>query len=176
MKFALGGVLAADESAPQGVRRLEQTMLSKYFSQPAYQKRKKVMRLVLTSISLLLLPVLLASLFFWPNITPWISLTLLVVSFGMTIYVTGQKHWKSYLQAECTREKMVRNLTLDILGFLLTMGAAMYAGGMAGGYLGLRAGLWIGLLAGLAGGFLAAWLVRSMWGKLVLARISAEPV
>lgn len=129
------------------------------------------MRLFLISIPLLLLLALLASMFFWPSITGWISIAMLAISIGMAIYVNGQKHWQTYQQAECTREKMVRNLTLDILGFLLTMGAAMYAGGMAGGYLGLRAGLWIGLLAGFAGGFLAAWVVRSSWGKLVLARI-----
>ena len=129
------------------------------------------MLLLLTLISLLLLLTLLASMFFWPNITGWISIAMLTISIGIAIFLSARKHWKSYQKAECTREKMIRNLTLDILGFLLTMGAAMYAGGMAGGYLGLRAGLWIGLLAGFAGGFLAAWVVRSTWGKLVLARI-----
>jgi hypothetical protein len=129
------------------------------------------MRLILISIPLFLLLALLASMFFWPNITGWISIAMLTVSIGIAIFLSARKHWKAHQQAECTREKMIRNLTLDILGFLLTMGAAMYAGGMAGGYLGLQTGIWFGLLAGFAGGFLAAWVVRSAWGKLVLARV-----
>ena len=64
------------------------------------------------------------------------------------------------------RKKMTRNLILDILGPLFTMGAAMYVGRLAGGYFGIRAGFWIGLLAGFLGGFLAAWMVRSVWGRL----------
>ena len=129
------------------------------------------MRSFLTSISLLLLLALIASMFLWPGITPWLSLTILVFGVGTTIFLTVQKHLQSYCQAECTREKMVRNLALDFLGLLLTLGAAMYAGGVAGGYLGLRAGFWFGLLAGFAGGFLATWGMRSAWGRLVLGRL-----
>lgn len=129
------------------------------------------MRLFLISIPLLLLLALLASMFFWPNVAPLISIALLVISIGMTLFLTAQKHWQTYRKAEYTREKALRNLILDLLGLLLTMGTAIYVGGLAGGYFGVRTGLWFGLLAGFAGGFLAAWLVRSTWGKLVIARI-----
>lgn len=118
-------------------------------------------------ISAFLLSALLASMFFWPHLTPWLSLALLLVGLGMPIFFAVQKHWQKFNQAECTREKMVRNLGFDLLGLLLTMGVAMYAGRLAGGYLGLHAGFWIGLLAGFLGGFLGAWMARSVWGKLV---------
>jgi hypothetical protein len=85
----------------------------------------------------------------------------------MAILISTQKHLQSYQRAECTREKMTRNMVIDLFGLLLTMGAAMYTGRLAGGYFGIRAGFWVGLLAGFVGGFLAAWLVRSAWGKLV---------
>ena len=62
---------------------------------------------------------------------------------------------------------MKRNLILDLIGLLLTMGAAMYVGRLAGGYVGLHAGFWFGLLAGFLGGFLAVWAVRSAWGRVV---------
>ncbi|MGD8405950.1 MAG: hypothetical protein PVJ21_20005 [Anaerolineales bacterium] len=84
----------------------------------------------------------------------------------MAIVLILRKHWGTYQQAECTREKMIRNLSFDILGFLLTMGTAMYVGRLAGGYVGLHNGFWIGLLAGFLGGFAAAWTVRAVWGRL----------
>jgi fructose-specific phosphotransferase system IIC component len=90
---------------------------------------------------------------------------------SVAILFNNRKHWQTYQQAEYTWEKMVRNLSFDLLGFLLAMGAAMVVGSLAGKYIGLRAGFWFGLLAGFVGGFLAAWLVRSAWGRLVLARI-----
>jgi len=82
---------------------------------------------------------------------------------------TTKKHWEAHQLAECTREKMIRNLTFDLVGLLLTMGAALYVGRLAGEYFGLRVGFWLGLLAGFLGGFLAAWLIRFVWGKLVVA-------
>ena len=126
------------------------------------------MRLFLKSIPLFLLVALLVSMFFWPNITPWISIIMLVASIGTAFFIIVQKHWKSYQQAECTREKMIRTLTFDLLGLVLTIAAAMYIGRLAGGYFGLRAGFWFGLLAGFIGGFMAAWTIRLAWGRLVV--------
>ena len=129
------------------------------------------MRLLLIIISIMLPLTLLASMFFLRSITPWISISVLAVSISMAISLSVEKHWRTYQRAECTREKMIRNLTVDLLGFVLSIGTAMYAGRIAGGFVGQRVGFWIGLLAGFAGGFLAAWAVRSAWGKFVFARI-----
>ena len=120
-------------------------------------------------ISAFLLFALLASMFFWPHLTPWLSLILLLIGLGMPIFLAVQKHWQKFNQAECTREKMVRNLVLDLLGLLIIMAVAMYGGRLAGGYFGFRAGFWVGILAGFVGGFLAAWMARFAWGKLTSA-------
>ena len=124
---------------------------------------KKIQTLIVVIFTLTLLIIM----FFLPAIAQIASIIVLSISISMAFMFTFQKHWGSYQQAECTREKMTRNLILDLLGLLLTMGAAMYAGRLAGGYFGIHAGFWIGLLAGFVGGFLAAGMVRSVWGKLV---------
>ena len=62
----------------------------------------------------------------------------------------------------------MRNLAFDIISLLLTMGAAMYVGRLAGGYFGLRTGFWFGMLAGFLGGFVAAWMVRAVFGRLIV--------
>ena len=125
------------------------------------------MHLFLKSIPLFLLVALLVSMFFWPNIAPWISIILLVISIGTALFLIVQMHWQNYRQAECTRERMTRNLTRDVFGLLLGMSVAIFAGGTAGQWAGMQAGLWAGLGAGFAVGFLAALLVRSVWGKVV---------
>ena len=62
---------------------------------------------------------------------------------------------------------MIRNLTPDLLELIFTMGAALYVGRLEGEYFSIRAGMWVGLIAGFAGGFLAVWMVRSIWVKMV---------
>ena len=96
-----------------------------------------------------------------------ISIAIIAVGIGTAVVLSLQKHWQTYQQAEYTREKMIRNMALDLVGLLLTMGVAMYAGWLAGGYFGLRVGFWHGMIAGFLGGFGAAWVVRSIWGRLV---------
>jgi len=113
---------------------------------------------------------LVAGFLFWPTHLKLLSMFMFLLSTGMAAIITYRKHQEAHRQAECTREKMIRNLILDLLGLLVTMGAAMYIGRFAGGYFGVHSGFWIGLLAGFAGGFLAAWVARSAWSRLVLAR------
>lgn len=103
----------------------------------------------------------------WPELTRLISIHVLLISIGLMVGNIFKNHRQAYQRAECTREKMVRNLGFDLFGLLLTMGAAMYFGRLAGGYFGLRAGFWIGLISGFLGGFAAAWAVRSAWGRWV---------
>ena len=80
---------------------------------------------------------------------------------------TIKKHLHAYQKAEYTREKMTRNLSLDLIGLILTMAAAIFAGRKVGEWAGLQAGMWAGLVEGFAVGFLAAWVVRLLWGKVV---------
>jgi hypothetical protein len=123
-----------------------------------------------TLITIILTLILLASVFLFPTFTPKVSMLVLLISIGLALKIILLKHWDAYQKAECTREKMNRNLILDLLGLLLTMGAAMYTGRLAGGYVGLHAGFWFGMIAGFLGGFAAAWAVRSAWGRVVAVR------
>jgi len=120
-----------------------------------------------TLIAIFLTATLVISVLYFPIWGQIVSVLVLLTSIGMAIALILKKHWETYQQAECTREKMIRNLAFDIFGFLLTMGAAMYIGRLTGGYFGLHNGFWFGLLAGFAGGFVVAWAVRSVWGRLV---------
>jgi len=124
-----------------------------------------------TLIAISLALTLLISVFYFPTFAQYVSMLFLLVSIGMATILLFKKHWETYQQAECTREKMIRNLSLDIIGFTLTMTAAMYVGRLAGGYVGLHSGFWIGLLAGFLGGFAAAWVVRSVWGRLIRVEV-----
>ena len=96
-----------------------------------------------------------------------VSIFLLFLSIGIAMVFVVQKHWHLYQRAECTREKMAHNLTRDVLGLLLGMATAIFAGGLAGQWAGMQAGLWAGLAAGFLVGFLTAWFARSLWGRLV---------
>jgi len=118
-------------------------------------------------ISIVLTAVALTTLLFWPAYSRQISKVIFLTSISMAIAFIARNHWQAYLQAECTSEKMARNLSLDIIGLLLTMSTAIFAGGKVGQWAGVRAGLWAGLLEGFAVGFLAAWVVRLAWGKVV---------
>ena len=117
-------------------------------------------------VSIVLVLIVIATILFSPVYLRFMSIVLLLLSISIAILYIFQKHWESYQKAECTREKMVHNLALDILGLILTIGSAMYIGRLAGGYFGLRSGFWFGLIVGFLGGFVAAWAVRSVWGRL----------
>ena len=119
-------------------------------------------------VSIIITVVTLSSLIFWPMYSRIISKVIFLTSISMAIAFLVRNHWQAYLQAECTREKMMRNMSLDLIGLLFTMAAAIYAGGQAGGWAGLRLGLWAGLAVGFLAGFIAAWVVRSLWGKVAI--------
>lgn len=113
---------------------------------------------------------LMATISAWlylPALTSALSLMVIIFSLATTIFIITKNHLKNYLQAECTREKMARNLSLDLIGLLLSMAAAIFAGGQAGQWAGIQAGLWASLAAGFLVGFLAAWVARSLWGRLI---------
>jgi len=121
-------------------------------------------------IPFILVAAALLTILFLPEFARAISTVILLASLGMAMALIVKNHWQAYVQADCTREKMLRNISLDLIGLLLTMAAAIFAGGQAGGWAGMRGGLWAGLAAGFAVGFFAALLARSAWGRLVLVR------
>ena len=121
-------------------------------------------------VSIIITAVTLSSLIFWPVYSRIISKVIFLTSISMAIAFLVRNHWQAYLQAECTREKMTRNISLDLIGLAVTMAAAIYAGGQAGGWAGMRIGLWAGLAAGFFAGFLAAWAMRSLWGRVTVRK------
>lgn len=124
-------------------------------------------------ISITILVVLIVSLFFNPKISAWISVILILSNLGMAFFLLLQKHIQPYKQGQVSRIKFTRSILLDVLGLLLTIGAASYLGFMAGRWASVY-GTWIGLVVGMAVGFSAAWLAREAWARvahLVIARI-----
>ncbi|MCJ7435308.1 MAG: hypothetical protein MUO77_17655 [Anaerolineales bacterium] len=117
-------------------------------------------------ISIALLVALVVSLFFYPGASSWLGIIMLISSLGMAIFFITQKHLPSYKQGKLTRIKFTRNILLDLLGLLLTIGAASYLGGRAGTWAS-NYGLWTGLAVGMMVGFAGALGMRSLWGKVV---------
>lgn len=119
--------------------------------------------------------ILISSLFItfliFPVHTVTISKLMLVISMGMGIVFIIQSNQHAYISAEFTREKMNRIIAFDLIGLFLVSLTAIFVGRVAGEYIGLLFGFWLGLFAGFAAGFLAALAVRTMWGKLVIARV-----
>ena len=122
-------------------------------------------------IGFVLVLIVFATIITSPVFLRIISITLVLLSISMAILFIFRKHREHHQQAGCSRDKMIRYLTFDLLGLLFTLVAAIFGGRFAGGFIGLHAGFWFGLLAGFAGGFMAAWGIRAVWGRLVLARV-----
>ena len=91
---------------------------------------------------------------------------MLVLGLGAAVFFTVHKHIPPYKQGQLTRVNFTRNILIDILGLLLTISAASYLGGMMGKWASAY-GLWTGLAVGMVIGFLAAWLVRKTWGRIM---------
>ncbi|MCJ7434118.1 MAG: hypothetical protein MUO77_11580 [Anaerolineales bacterium] len=112
-------------------------------------------------ISIALLVALIVSLFTYPGISGWLSVIMLVSSLGMAFFFITQKHLQPYKQGQITRIKFTCNILLDLIGLLLTIGAASYLGGMAGAWAS-NYGLWTGLAVGMMVGFAGALGMRSL--------------
>jgi hypothetical protein len=125
--------------------------------------------------STLLLLVLLASLIFWQEVARQVSTAVLVLGIGMAILFSTSPRWQKYQQGKFTRRELARSLVTDIAGLLLTMSAAILAGGWAGRSAGqfvqqISEHIWLAILAailaGFAAGFVATWLARRLWRSL----------
>ena len=119
-------------------------------------------------IFMALLLALFLSFVYYPNTSIWLSSILLVFGLGAAVFFTVQKHIPPYKQGKVTRHKLARNILFDLLGLLLTIGAASYLGGMAGSLTSVY-GLWIGLAVGMTVGFAGALGVRLLWERMMRA-------
>jgi len=130
----------------------------------AFEKYWFVLAIVVTSA-------LLASLALQLALARILSMLVTVTGITLPILFIAKECWQAHQQGKCTGKKMVRELILDLFGLLLMMGSSLYAGRLTGGYVSLHASIWLGVPAGFATGFVAAWIVRSVWGRFVKVNI-----
>ena len=133
-------------------------------------------------ISILLTLALLDCLLFWPSVSPPLALVVVVLSIGMAILFSVQKHVRAYRQGMLDRPALTRNIFVDVFGTLMIIVAALLLVGRVAQVVGLAAGraaesqwpgtgallgMLAGLLAGLPIGIGIALLVQMTWGRLV---------
>ena len=119
-------------------------------------------------ISIALLLALFLSFVYYPSISIGLSSILLVSGFGIAVFFAVQKHIPAYKQGKVTRLKLTRNILFDLLGLLLTIGAASWLGGRAGARASVY-GLWTGIAAGMFVGFAGAFGVRFVFERMIRA-------
>jgi hypothetical protein len=139
-------------------------------------------------IIILLILAVLASLFFWPAITPFLSWTVIVLGIALVVTSSVRVQVRSYRQKLITRAALWRNILVEVIGISLAIAlsllmasrAATYAGRVVGAAvekarpgMGPVAGILAGLFAGVAIGLAIGLLVRWIWGSLTKPRRSA---
>jgi hypothetical protein len=132
-------------------------------------------------ISIILILVILASLFFWPGITDSLGMIALFFALAMTVIFLVRGRVQAYRQGQLDRVGLMRNIAIDLLGMLvalviISMVAGLViqvVGGMAGPAVeqvwpgwGMAAAILSGLLAGMLVGAAVGFVVKLAWGKL----------
>jgi len=123
-------------------------------------------------ISFFLLLALIISFFFWPARSVWLATALFALSMGVAIAFLVRRPIRAHRAGEVGRSAMLRQIALDLIGFLLPVGAAMLAGRAAGQAMSARLGLVAGLLSAFVGAWLAGLGMSLAWRKLVLPWLS----
>jgi hypothetical protein len=133
-------------------------------------------------ISILLIFALLACLLFRPGVSRPLGLVVVLISVGMAITFTVQKHIRAWQKGQIDRPTMIRNIVVEVLGVLITITAVLLVAGKvaqvvgmaAGGAIesqwpgaGMPLGILSGLLAGILVGIGIGLLVQLTWGRLV---------
>ncbi len=142
-------------------------------------------------VSILLILVILASLFFWPAANAALAGAALVLSLGMAIVFIVRRRLQSRREGHSDRRGLVRGLGLDLAGLALTLLATLLAAGKAAAYVGgiagsaaesawpgtgIVLGILSGLLAAVLTGMVVGFLVQRLWGLLTHPRRSLPPV
>lgn len=121
------------------------------------------------------------SLFLSPTITQPLVWILIIIGTGMAIVFAVRRSIQAYRQKRIDRPTLMRSISLDILGILITIIAAVLIAGKAGQYLGQAVGMaaesvrpgmgalvgiLVGLLTGVVVGLVIAVLVQRIFGFL----------
>jgi fructose-specific phosphotransferase system IIC component len=129
-------------------------------------------------ISILLILVIVASLFFWKSASRWISIVLIGLSVTAALVFVVRKYVQAQKQGKISLPLMWRNIIVDILGVLVSMATVILVAGKVAGVIaqpigntwGVTAGILCALLAGLVAGFGINLMVRWAWGLLTRPR------
>jgi hypothetical protein len=133
-------------------------------------------------LSILLLLILLAVPFMWPQATATLGVIAVVLGVGAVIVFRVAGHVRAHREGKLDRAGLTRNILVDVPGLLLTMAAAALAGRAAGQFAGEAAGkagwgqlgeILAALLAGLVVGVVVGLLVKALWGRLARAQAPA---
>ena len=132
-------------------------------------------------VSILLIVIILASLFFWPGITRPLGMACMLLVLVMVSAFIVQEQVEAYKQEQFDRVALMRNIAMDLLGLLIALTIISLVVGvvvpMIGGMAGMAAAnIWpdwgvavailTGLLAGILVGIAVGFAVRLAWGKL----------
>jgi cytochrome bd-type quinol oxidase subunit 2 len=132
-------------------------------------------------ISIILILVILASLFFWPGITRSLGMIGMFFALMMTTAFLVRGRVQAYRKDQSDSAALMRNIAIDLLGMLVALAVVSLAagaviqvvGGMAGtaaeqawpGW-GVAAAILAGLMAGIIVGAAVGFVVKLAWGKL----------
>jgi hypothetical protein len=140
-----------------------------------------------SKISMLLILVILASLFFWPGITHSFGMIGMFFALTMTVVFLVRGHVQAYRRDQSDRVTLMRNIAIDLLGMLVALlvvslftGAVVQAAGRMVGPIvehswpgfGVIAEILSGLLVGVIAGTVVGFAVKLAWGKLTKPRRS----
>jgi hypothetical protein len=132
-------------------------------------------------ISIVLLVLLLASLWLWPEKQGVLSLAIIITSVGMLLAFTVHRRVEENRKGVIDRSTMNRLIALDCIGILLVLVSAMVVGSYVSRAVGTAvynamqesapewaqtAAIISSLLAALAAGVGVGWVVRSAWGRV----------
>jgi hypothetical protein len=140
-------------------------------------------------ISIILLILLLASLWLWPERQGVLSLVIIILSVGMLLAFTIHRRLEENRKGLIDRSTMTRLIVLDCVGILLVLVSAMVVGSLVSKAVGTAvfnamqtstpqwaeaAAIISSLLSALAAGVGVGWVVRSAWGRVEKALLRGQ--
>jgi hypothetical protein len=120
-------------------------------------------------VSFLLLLALLGVIIFASEAAPIVSGVILSAGLVVALFFIVHGNRKALLQGRVSRLQFVRNILLEVLGFLLVLAAASYLGGLAGKIAGENFGVLAGLFAAILTSLMVGYGFR--WGYQEIYRI-----
>jgi dolichol kinase len=123
-------------------------------------------------ISVIFLLGLIASFFVWPERSGYFAIAILILGFGMSLALIIKRNYEANTDINLMRTMVNRKIAVEVLGLLLVILVASFAGYFVGAWAGSAVeqsqpgfGMYAGLTAGMASALGAAWGMRMAWNK-----------